>query len=326
MEQFANNASTTLNGSINNSTTSVVVGNATGFPASGNFRIIVESEIMLVTAVSGNTFTVTRGSESTTAASHNSGVGVKHILTAGAVQQYRADNIAIGGVASLPAAGTAGRVYYSTDDVYAFCDNGSAWNAIGPIYQFTPPTNTGFSWVNQGTASVTLNTNGSLYFRTPGQNIGYIHRVMSAPSAPYTVTMGAIPLMIGTTGADQPGFGLTLRDSSTGKLVIYVTETNPSGGSWASGAFTYTNNTTFNSIYQKLLETPYPTGVSWFQIKDDNTNRHFNISTDGHNWETFFSISRTDWITPDQIGFLLQDFQTDQPQAMTVVSWKITQP
>jgi hypothetical protein len=86
-EQFVNNASSTLNGSITNSATSLIVTSASSFPTSGNFRIIVDNEIMLVTAVSTNTFTVTRGYESTTGVSHNSGVPVTHIFTAGALSK-----------------------------------------------------------------------------------------------------------------------------------------------------------------------------------------------------------------------------------------------
>lgn len=84
-EVFANNASTTLNGAINNSVTSLVVTSASQFPSSGNFRIIIDSEIMIVTAVSGTTFTVTRNAESTVAASHSNGATVTCILTAGAI-------------------------------------------------------------------------------------------------------------------------------------------------------------------------------------------------------------------------------------------------
>ena len=63
-EQFKNLASTTLSGDIDNATTSVGVASAMGFTG-GNFRILVDSEIMLVTGVSGTTFTVVRHQEGT---------------------------------------------------------------------------------------------------------------------------------------------------------------------------------------------------------------------------------------------------------------------
>lgn len=94
-EQFTNKATTTLNGAINNSVTSIVVTSATGFPTTGEFRIVVTpgagtEEIMTVTAVSGTTWTVTRASEviggDQTARSHSNGAAVKHVLTVGALK------------------------------------------------------------------------------------------------------------------------------------------------------------------------------------------------------------------------------------------------
>lgn len=90
-EQFANNATSLLVGNITNVATSLVVASGTPFPTAGNFRILVESEIMLVTSVSGTTFTVTRAQEGTTGVAHVSGVVVAHILTAGAIAQAKID-------------------------------------------------------------------------------------------------------------------------------------------------------------------------------------------------------------------------------------------
>src|SRR5690348_6298844 len=85
-EQFANLAQTTLNGAINNSVTSITVASSSGFPSSAQYRVRVESEIMLVTAGAGTTsWTVTRGAEGTTAVAHSTGVSVYHVLTAGAL-------------------------------------------------------------------------------------------------------------------------------------------------------------------------------------------------------------------------------------------------
>jgi hypothetical protein len=91
-EQLKNDAATTLNGAINNSVTSVVVTDGSVFPSVGNFRILVESEIMLCTARSSNTLTVLRGQEGTTAASHGDGLGVLHTLTAGSHTRIIQDN------------------------------------------------------------------------------------------------------------------------------------------------------------------------------------------------------------------------------------------
>ena len=69
-EKFANNPITTLNGGINSIVTSLSVANASEFPAQPQFRIKVEQEYMLVTGVSGTTFTVSRGAEGSSNVSH----------------------------------------------------------------------------------------------------------------------------------------------------------------------------------------------------------------------------------------------------------------
>lgn len=68
-------ANTTLNGSIDSSQTSVVVTDASTWPAAP-FTIQVDTEKLRVTARSTNTLTVTRGYDGTSAAAHSTGADV----------------------------------------------------------------------------------------------------------------------------------------------------------------------------------------------------------------------------------------------------------
>ena len=47
-ERFANGGLSSLSAGINNSVTSLTVKSAVGFPTGGNFRIVVDSEIMSI--------------------------------------------------------------------------------------------------------------------------------------------------------------------------------------------------------------------------------------------------------------------------------------
>lgn len=79
---------TTLNGAIGAADTPIVVAGAApaALQGSGQFRIVVDAEIMLVTAgAAGTSWTVTRGAEGSTATGHSSGASVYHYLTAGAL-------------------------------------------------------------------------------------------------------------------------------------------------------------------------------------------------------------------------------------------------
>lgn len=95
-ERFSNASASTLNGAISGGATTLNVASASTFPTQGNFRLLVDSEIMIVTAVVGSTFTITRGAEGTAAASHNNGVAVTGVLTAGGIAQYMLDNAGTG--------------------------------------------------------------------------------------------------------------------------------------------------------------------------------------------------------------------------------------
>ena len=92
LEQIANLARTNLNGDITNIATSITVLSATAFPSSPQFRIVVDLEIMIVTGISGTTWTVTRGVEGTSAVAHSSGATVVLVLTAGSLPQLWRDN------------------------------------------------------------------------------------------------------------------------------------------------------------------------------------------------------------------------------------------
>ena len=78
LEQFANNAETTLSAAIETTDgTSISVTAYALFPAAAQFRVRIDDELLLVTDGAGTTtWTVERGAESTTAATHASGATV----------------------------------------------------------------------------------------------------------------------------------------------------------------------------------------------------------------------------------------------------------
>tara|TARA_B100001989_G_scaffold75693_1_gene51981 strand:+ start:10174 stop:12360 length:2187 start_codon:yes stop_codon:yes gene_type:complete len=68
---------TTLNGAIDASTTTIVLTNAAQFPSTGTSFVLIGTEMIQYTGISGNTLTgVTRGTRGTTAASHSDGATV----------------------------------------------------------------------------------------------------------------------------------------------------------------------------------------------------------------------------------------------------------
>jgi len=96
-EQFKNNAQTTITADLTLAAVSVLVSDGSKFPASGDFRVLVDDELMICTARSGNTLTVTRAAEGTSAAAHLSGSLISHVLTAAALDTFLSSGDAAGG-------------------------------------------------------------------------------------------------------------------------------------------------------------------------------------------------------------------------------------
>lgn len=193
--------------------------------------------------------------------------------------------------------------------------SGSAWVPWGPIWPLTDPTTPSWSWVNQGSATVAT-TNGAVFLNgTADASANLRIRVKSVPTAPYIVTAAFIPLL---TTANYSGAGLILRNSGSGNLVLfdYLGDTNVVEASkWSSptaAVAAYSVNSAFRFFNP----------VFWFRIEDNNTNRIFSVSADGVNFAVIFTVSRTDYITPDQIGFFVKDQNATYAPAMTLLSWK----
>ncbi|MCA9915037.1 MAG: hypothetical protein KC496_16900, partial [Anaerolineae bacterium] len=196
------------------------------------------------------------------------------------------------------------------------------WQVWGPIYPLTAPDLTGFSWVNQGDASA-VQSGASIYMEAPKKTSDNLRLlVMSAPSTPYTITIHFQALM---WHAFKNAVGLVWRNSSSGKVVTLGCVS--SNAASAVGYFTeihrYNSPTSWNST---IADFDMPGIFPWLRIEDDGTNRKSYVSINGQNWIEINSISRTDFITPDQVGFFInpQDSASDGDDvALHLLSWEV---
>lgn len=303
LEQLANNASSTLDGAINDSTTSVVVASAATFPSTANFRILIDSEYMLVTAIAGTTFTVSRGQEGSAAAAHSNGATVTHVLTKEGLIAFRGDAILTGTTAARPAAATNGRIYLPNDGLVAYRDTGSAWNAFGPIWPLTPPDDGSLTWYNQGSATTTT-ANGFTFLSSPTNGGSHNFRIRGkalAVSSNYTLTFGFGCLQApGSSG----WCGVMLRDSSGGALQSFGVGAD--GGTFME---LWNSVSSFSSTLwsqNSLAITGGP--IMWVRFQDDGTNRLTYISRDRFNWRLIDSRTRTNFFTPNSFGFWVNPF------------------
>lgn len=72
----ADTPTTSLTGAITDVATTLTVASTSGFPTAAPFRIKIDNEVLAVVALSGTTWTVSRGQDTTTPAAHSAGATV----------------------------------------------------------------------------------------------------------------------------------------------------------------------------------------------------------------------------------------------------------
>jgi hypothetical protein len=213
----------------------------------------------------------------------------------------------------------SGRVCYPTDGFAILRDTGSAFTPYGPLFPFTPPVNANFSWVNQGTATVTDYKHSIVLDDVSAGNTHQLRcRAKAIPSTPYTVD--AAFLWCADVRQSYPGVGLFWRDSSSGRLVTFWLLLT--GGGITISFDKFTNPTTYSSGYMNAAAYQRTFGPIWLRIKDDNTNFSVWIGANGKDWiQVDSNRSRTDFLaSPDQIGFFIDPMNTGAN--MTLLHWK----
>lgn len=289
-ERNENGAVTSLNGTINDSTTTVAVADASVFSPLPQFRIIINSEIMLVTAIAGNNLTVERGAESSTAAAHNDGAVVAQIITKEGLQRYGRD--------WTPFFDDPNRKPYQLLD------------SAGATLELA-----NFTWVNQGGVVASDMSSGGIQFRIPNsasENVRML--VRTAPAAPFTITAAFVPLWRGANNIGQ--CGVVIRDTG-GEIVTMSWNriTEPS-------AYNFTNETTFSGLIRQREEWCNLTGPIWLRIEDDNTDHKFSLSMDGINFIEYATQGRLAHLgSVDQVGIYMANLNTGDDALLNLVAY-----
>lgn len=322
-EKIANNASTTLSGSIDSSQTTLVVASATGFPSSGNFRLKIDSELLLVTAVAGTTWTVTRGIESTGAAGHSNGASVIHVLTAGGLETYMGEYTDGGLLSALPSTGRPGKLYFPNDSAAILRDTGSGWNAFGPAWRLWTPDDTGYSWGNQQSATYTVRNDGILIdggtVAASTWSVRGRLKNRAGTSTGYKLTVGMMSLF------DPSNFamaGMGLYESGTGKVML-IRQHNDS----ASPRATVISSTQLQNGSATNLGTSIEIGylgtfplIHWMQVEQTATDLVWRYSTNQIDWFTLHTASITSFFTTNADQFLLHVLPYSQKSRALFVS------
>ena len=283
-EQHQNLSSTTLNGSHNNSTTSIAVTDGSQFPSSGDYRVMVDDEIMVVTARSTNTLTVVRGQDGTSAASHSDLATIALIYSSQSLGRIFQDNDPLFGYSSVKNQGLL------------LADDG-----------LTALTLSDFTFQNQGGASAS-DDNGSIFLTCPtdsGRAIRYLER--SAPSTPYTYIAAFSAFSPSMDSDAKPQFGVAFRETSSSKLMIFsfLVESFNDDQNFEVAVSRFSDLNTSFTTNDGPRKLSLVSDLFWVKMEADGTNIKFHLSCDGVNWMQYFSESKTAYFSsgPNKVGW-----------------------
>ena len=242
-------------------------------------------------------------------------VGSGLSLAGGTLSATGGGTIDSGTYASLPAASAAGRLYLPTDAPYVLRDTGAAWEAWGPVRRLTVPPSSGWSWANQGGATIATSGGAHTIVAPAVGGANQRIRYRTAPATPYTIT--ALLAWDGL-GLNYHHLGIGFRQSSDGKdslikwqgSVVLIQNWNTATS--YNGAPSITS---VGAIYDSLF---------WFRISDDGTNRTYSYSRNGYGWFQVYQVSRTTFLTADQVFFAVETQTTSYPAAATLLHWEVS--
>lgn len=302
-ERFVNgNAGTQLVGGIAAGAGSIVVGDAGVFPPAGRFPVQIDNELMLVTAIAGNTLTVTRGAEGTTAASHADNARVEWGMSQGVLDRSFAELQTSGTFGTRPLAGASfeGQAWRATNGPYLSIYKNGVWQVLYPLMPVTPPVVSGLAWVNQGTATGD-DSKGILSIVAPASAGGNNLRILkkALPGVTYTVDLAIAPC---TSPANFWHAGIALRESGTGKLCTWGLGYDLAKGGLNLAAIHWTNETTFSAYVFSFPCRELPASIRYLRVVQDSTNRAFWGSPDGLQWQLFGVETKLTFLTENEVG------------------------
>lgn len=187
-----------------------------------------------------------------------------------------------------------------------------------------PPAVSGFTWVNQESATAT-EANSTVKLYTPNETGTHLHLLVKAKSPSYTITAKFIPNLNG----NYLQGGLCWRDSAGGKIITWGPNFDIQFGlrvcKWNSATAVsayYTSGQYAAPGNAGQASTAISTYPIWLKIEDNNTNRICYYSLNGVEWVAFHTIGRTDFITADQIGYYVgTQTTTTLTGSIELVSW-----
>lgn len=297
MEQFANIGQATLNNgtTLSSGATSTTVSSGVNVPSSGTFRALIDTEIIKVTAVSGSTWTIVRGDDGTSAASHTDGATAYIIVTRAALNALVSIQNVDTEVSTRRVLDFDGHFGVSDDSGNARCKIiGSGYSEV-----FVPPVIGNFTFVTHSIAGTptAVQQGNSLYIYHPGTSSdANVELYITPPATPYSFASRLIPFGLNWSFTSM---GMYFGDGTKLSRLVYQLNNNQV----ISDRYSAWNTFSATEFSQTASSFCTPT---WFKIRDDGTNKTFHMSMDGINWMQLYTESTTAYLaSTTRVGFAL---------------------
>lgn len=213
--------------------------------------------------------------------------------------------------ANRPAAGVPGRRFTPSDGYGEFVDNGTVWL---PIFQGAtgtpPPLVAALTAVNAPSGLSFTDDKGTLLVTQPptaGANLGLI-RLAAYPTPPFNLRIG---FSFNTIPANTTGWGIFLRDSTTGRIMTVYKLFDSSTTRWFIQRFSTPTNFISSDINGDTFPNYTTFERGFFHLTDPGGSGNLIVSAsqDGDVNNAAIcenTVSRTAYVaTPDQFGICM---------------------
>lgn len=180
------------------------------------------------------------------------------------------------------------------------------------------PTVASLTAINQSTGTA-VDSDAGIYMKHLTTSTDYIFAlVQTAPATPWTFTVAIIPQL---RNSNFNHCGVCFSDGT--KLVTWGPSYNAATGGLRWVATKWTDANTVSADYGEFVNVQFVGPVLWLRLQDNGTNRICSVSFDGVNFETFHTVSRTDFLTASKLGIYLSVNDGAHDIVMTCSSWLV---
>lgn len=226
---------------------------------------------------------------------------------------------------SAPVPGT---LSFASDSLIArYNQSSSTYTYFGPIFPISLVSQSGWSWVNQGTAAIST-TGGVLAMQAiaaSGDNLRSY--VRSIPSTPFTITVLLMPNLAYVQYTNM--CGVIFYESGSGKSVTAGIQMAGSG--YTGTVFPYlgawNSNTSYNTSVASPVSSYNSAAPLVVKVTDSGTTISYSYSSDKLNFISIGAATIATYFTsaPNEIGMTMDsnsnNFGTGATSACTVISW-----